>query len=104
MVSWSGTDALTAVPLGVAFIVGRRSPTRRYTYGYGQAEDLAGIVIVVLILASSALAAYEAVTRLLHPGHVTDLIAVAVAVAALAGFTGNELVARSTARPPLRRR
>ena len=52
----NAADALTAVPLGVAFVVGRRPPTRRYTYGYGRAEDLAGIVVVVLILASSALA------------------------------------------------
>jgi cation diffusion facilitator family transporter len=84
-------DALTAVPLGIAFIAGRRPPTRRYTYGYGRAEDLAGVVIVVLILASSALAAYEALTRLVHPERVSELIA--VAAAALVGFAGNELVA-----------
>lgn len=88
----NAADALTAVPLWVAFAVGRRAATRRYTYGYGRAEDLAGIVIVVLILASSALAAYEAVSRLARPQHVSDLIA--VAVAALVGFAGNELVAR----------
>ncbi|HEX6523562.1 MAG TPA: cation diffusion facilitator family transporter [Streptosporangiaceae bacterium] len=88
----NAADALTAVPLGIAFVVGRRPPTRRYTYGYGRAEDLAGVVIVVLILASSGLAAYEAVTRLMHPERVSDLIA--VAVAALVGFAGNELVAR----------
>lgn len=85
-------DALTALPLGVAFIMGRRAPTRRYTYGYGRAEDLAGIAIVVTIAASSALAAYTAVDRLLHPRGVTHLWA--VAVAALVGFAGNELVAR----------
>ena len=39
-------DALTAVPLGIAFLLGRRAATRRFTYGYGRAEDLAGIVIV----------------------------------------------------------
>jgi cation diffusion facilitator family transporter len=88
----NAADALTAVPLGIAFVAGRRPATRRYTYGYGRAEDLAGIAIVALILASSALAAYEAVTRLAHPRHVTDLIA--VAAAALVGFAGNELVAR----------
>jgi cation diffusion facilitator family transporter len=88
----NAADALTAVPLGVAFLLGRRPPTRRYTYGYGRAEDLAGIVIVLLILASSALAAYEAVHRLLHPAPVSSLIA--VAAAALVGFAGNELVAR----------
>ena len=88
----NAADALTAVPLGVAFVLGRRPPTRRYTYGYGRAEDLAGIAIVVTIAASSVLAAYEAVTRLIHPHHVSDLIA--VAVAALVGFAGNELAAR----------
>ncbi|MDQ2813280.1 MAG: cation diffusion facilitator family transporter [Actinomycetota bacterium] len=88
----NAADALTAVPLGVAFVLGRRPPTRRYTYGYGRAEDLAGIVIVLVIAASSALAAYEAIARLLHPRHVTDLLA--VAAAALAGFAGNELAAR----------
>jgi cation diffusion facilitator family transporter len=88
----NAADALTAVPLGVAFLVGRRAPNRRYTYGYGRAEDLAGVLIVALILASSALAAYQAATRLLHPQRVSDLAA--VAAAALAGFAGNEVVAR----------
>src|SRR5499427_7910282 len=88
----NAADALTVVPLGVAFLVGRRPPTRRYTYGYGRAEDLAGVVIVVFIAASSALAAYAAVTRLAHPRPVSNLLA--VAVAALIGFTGNEVVAR----------
>jgi cation diffusion facilitator family transporter len=88
----NAADALTAVPLGIAFLLGRRPPTRRYTYGYGRAEDLAGIAIVLTIAASSALAAYAAITRLLHPRHVSDLIA--VAAAALAGFAGNELAAR----------
>ena len=88
----NAADALTAVPLGIAFVVGRRPPTRRYTYGYGRAEDLAGVVIVVVIAASSALAGYEAVTRLAHPRPVSNLIA--VAVAAVIGFTGNEVVAR----------
>ena len=88
----NAADALTAVPLGVAFILGRRPPTRRYTYGYGRAEDLAGVAIVMAIAASSALAAFEAISRLLHPHAVSHLIA--VAVAALIGFAGNELVAR----------
>jgi len=88
----NAADALTAVPLGIAFVVGRRPPNRRYTYGYGRAEDLAGIVIVVFIAVSSAVAAYAAVTRLAHPRPVTNLLA--VAVAAVIGFTGNEVVAR----------
>ena len=85
-------DALTAVPLGLAFLVGRRPPTRRYTYGYGRAEDLAGIAIVGFITASAAVAGYEAVQRLLHPAPVHHLAA--VAVAALLGFAGNEFVAQ----------
>jgi cation diffusion facilitator family transporter len=88
----NAADALTAVPLGIAFLAGRRAPTRRYTYGYGRAEDLAGVAIVAFIAASSALAAYAAVTRLAHPHPVSNLLA--VAAAALIGFTGNEVVAR----------
>jgi cation diffusion facilitator family transporter len=88
----NAADALSAVPLGIAFIAHRRPPTRRYTYGYGRAEDLAGVVIVLLIATSAALAGYEAVTRLAHPRPVTSLIA--VAIAAVTGFTGNEAVAR----------
>ncbi|MER6070372.1 cation diffusion facilitator family transporter [Streptomyces sp. NPDC001817] len=92
----NAADALTAVPLGIAFVLGRRAADRRYTYGYGRAEDLAGIAVVLTIAASSALAAYEAVDRLLHPrdvGHVW-----AVGLAALAGFLGNEWVARHRIR------
>jgi len=85
-------DALTAVPLGVAFLLGRRAPTRRYTYGFGRAEDLAGVLIVVVIAASAAAAGYEAVRRLLNPAEVTHLPY--VAVAGLVGFAGNEIVAR----------
>jgi cation diffusion facilitator family transporter len=85
-------DALTAVPLGIAFVVGRRPANRRYTYGYGRAEDLAGIAIVVAITASSVLAGYAALRRLAHPVAVSHLLA--VAIAALLGFAGNEIVAR----------
>ncbi len=88
----NAADAMTALPLGLAFWLGRRPANRRYTYGYGRSEDLAGIVIVVLIAASSALAAYEAVHRLAGDGQVRHLWA--VAVAALVGFVGNEAVAR----------
>ena len=88
----NSADALTAVPLGFAFLLSRRRPTRRYTYGYGRAEDLAGIVIVAVIVLSSAAAAYAAIGRLLHPHQVTHLPAVAIAAAL--GFAGNELVAR----------
>ncbi|MFI0369311.1 cation diffusion facilitator family transporter [Actinomadura sp. 1N219] len=88
----NAADALTAVPLGIAFILGRRPPTRRYTYGYGRAEDLAGVVIVLAIAASATAAGYAAVQRLAHPQPVDHVAA--VAGAALVGFVGNELVAR----------
>ncbi|HEX8970569.1 cation diffusion facilitator family transporter [Oryzihumus sp.] len=88
----NAVDALTAVPLGIAFTVGRRAATRRYTYGYGRAEDLAGIVIVALIALSSLLAGFEAIRRLAHPQPVSHLWA--VAAAGVIGFLGNELVAR----------
>ncbi len=85
-------DALTAVPLLVAFRLARRPPTKRYTYGYGRAEDLGGLFVIAMITLSAALAAYQAIDRLIHPRTVTHLWA--VAVAAVIGFIGNELVAR----------
>jgi len=66
-------DALTAVPLAAAFWLSRRPATRRYTYGYGRSEDLAGIFIVVTITVSSAVAAWAAINRLVHPRHVQDI-------------------------------
>jgi cation diffusion facilitator family transporter len=87
----NAADALTAVPLAVAFLASRRAPTRRYTYGYGRAEDLAGIVIALLMAVSCAAAAWEAVSRLASPRAVTNLLA--VALAAVVGFAGNEFVA-----------
>jgi cation diffusion facilitator family transporter len=84
-------DALTAVPLWIAFSVGRRPPSPRYTYGYGRAEDLAGVVIVVAMAASSVAAAWASVLRLVHPHPVHHLAAVAAAAAI--GVIGNEAVA-----------
>ncbi|MEP6658596.1 MAG: cation diffusion facilitator family transporter [Acidimicrobiales bacterium] len=85
------TDALTALPLGLAFWLGRRPATKRYTYGYGRSEDLAGIFIVLMIALSSAVAAWEAVQRLRHPHDVRNVAW--VIVAGLIGAVGNELVA-----------
>ncbi|MGY5104746.1 cation diffusion facilitator family transporter [Streptomyces sp. 900105245] len=88
----NAADALTAVPLGIAFVLGRRAANRRFTYGYGRAEDLAGLVVVLVIAASAVFAGWAAVGRLLDPRPVTHLPV--VAVAALVGFVGNEWVAR----------
>lgn len=85
-------DALTALPIWLAFILGRRAATRRFSYGYGRAEDLAGLIVLVFIVGSALLAAYEAIDRLLHPTEVRYLWA--VAIAGVIGFLGNELVAR----------
>jgi cation diffusion facilitator family transporter len=85
-------DALTALPLWVAFRLGKRPASRRYPYGYGRAEDLAGLFIVVAIAASAILAGYESIHRLLDPVDVRYLGA--VAGASVIGFIGNELVAR----------
>jgi cation diffusion facilitator family transporter len=85
-------DALTAVPIAVAFTLGRRAATRRYTYGYGRAEDIAGIIVVLVITASAIFAGYEAIRRLVNPQTVSNLWV--VAAAGIVGFAGNEIVAR----------
>ncbi|MDP4501826.1 cation diffusion facilitator family transporter [Nonomuraea turcica] len=84
-------DALTAVPLWFAFVLGRRAANRRYTYGYGRAEDIAGVFIVLTIAASAALAGYESIKRLIDPQEITNVGW--VFAAGLIGFAGNELVA-----------
>ena len=85
------SDAMTAVPLWIAFILGRRSANRRYTYGYGRAEDVAGVVIVLMIALSAGLAAWESVHKLLHPEPIRYVGW--VIAAAIVGFLGNEAVA-----------
>ncbi|OMC09453.1 cation diffusion facilitator family transporter [Mycobacterium sp. SP-6446] len=85
------SDALTAVPLWMAFALGTKAATRRYTYGFGRAEDLAGLFVVATITLSAIVAGYQAIMRLTHPepiGHIGW-----VALAGLIGFVGNESVA-----------
>lgn len=84
-------DAATAIPLAVAFLFSKKKPTTRFTYGYGRVEDLAGMLVVLIVLLSAALAGYEAVLRLVHPEVVTHLGA--VVAASIIGFLGNEGVA-----------
>lgn len=84
-------DASTSVILWIAFVLGRRQATRTMTYGYGRSEDLAGILIVLIILASAVVAGYESVRRLIFPEPMAQPLW--VAVAALIGFVGNESVA-----------
>lgn len=85
-------DALTAVPLLIAFRLSGRPPTDRYTYGYGRAEDLGGLFVIAMIALSCGLTAWESIDRLLHPRPVSHLWA--VAAAAVVGFAGNEVVAQ----------
>ncbi len=84
-------DAATAIPLAIAFLFAKRKASPRFTYGYGRVEDFAGIVVVLMILMSAVVAAYEAIHRLIHPEGVGHLGA--VAIAAVIGFLGNEGVA-----------
>ena len=84
-------DASTAIPLFIAFRLGRRAPTRRYTYGYRRAEDLAGLFVVLVITISAVVAGYQAIERLINP---RELEALGVLFAAgMIGFIGNEWVA-----------
>jgi cation diffusion facilitator family transporter len=85
------SDALTAIPLFIAFRLSRRPPTRRYTYGYRRAEDLAGVFVIAMITLSAVLAAYQAIDRLVHPRPLTNIGW--LFAAGLIGFAGNELVA-----------
>lgn len=85
------SDALTALPLWLAFSLARRGTTRRYTYGFGRAEDLAGLFIVTMIGLSALVAGYESLRRLLDPQPLEHLGW--VAAAGIIGFAGNEIVA-----------
>ncbi|HEY6021750.1 MAG TPA: cation diffusion facilitator family transporter, partial [Candidatus Paceibacterota bacterium] len=85
------SDALTAIPLGLAFWLSRRARNHRYTYGYGRAEDLAGVVIVLMIAFSAGEAIYQAILKIIHPQPITNIGW--VAAAGIIGFFGNELVA-----------
>ena len=85
------SDALTAVPLWIAFVLVRRSPTRRFTYGLGRVEDIAGLFIVLMIALSAIVAGYESIHRLIDPRDITHPWV--VLAAGIIGFAGNELVA-----------
>ncbi|VEG57531.1 cation diffusion facilitator family transporter [Mycolicibacterium aurum] len=85
------SDALTAIPLWIAFALSTKAATRRYTYGFGRAEDLAGLFVVVMIALSAVVAGVESIRRLVNPVPIEHLGW--VALAGLAGFIGNELVA-----------
>jgi cation diffusion facilitator family transporter len=74
-------DALTAVPLAIAFWLRN-----------ARAERLAGLFVVLAILFSAGVALYETIRRLLEPQDLSHLGV--VAAAGLIGFAGNEVAAR----------
>ena len=74
-------DALTAVPLGIAFFL------RSF-----RGEKLAGFAVVLAIFVSACVALYATIARFIHPHHLTHLWA--VAAAGVIGFVGNEIAAR----------
>lgn len=85
------SDALTSVPLWIAFVLGRRAASRSHTFGYRRAEDLAGLFIVAMIAFSALLAGWESINRLINPQPINNIGL--VLVAGVIGFAGNELVA-----------
>ena len=84
-------DAATSIPLWIAFCPQRRARSRRFTYGFGRAEDVAGVIIVGLIFFSACVAGYESIQKIIDPQPITHLGW--VAAAAVIGFIGNEAVA-----------
>ncbi len=84
-------DGLNSIPLLIAFYLARRAATRRYTYGFARAEDVAGIFIVLSIAFSAGVIFWESFQKLIHPQPLTNLGW--VAAAAVIGFLGNEAVA-----------
>ncbi len=85
-------DVFTTVALWIAFVISNRAANQRYTYGYYRAEDLAGIFIVLVIIASATASAIESVQKLIN-GNIPTQIYLSMA-AALVGVAGNELLAQ----------
>jgi cation diffusion facilitator family transporter len=85
------SDGLTSIPLWIAFAIGGRAATRRYTFGYRRAEDLAGLFVLLMIAGSAVLAAWQSIDRLINPQPIINIPI--VLVAGIVGFAGNEAVA-----------
>ena len=85
-------NAFTTLPLWVAFALGRKKPTKQFPYGYQRAEDVAGILILLFIAATSALVGYESFVKLLDPEEPTNLPW--AMGAGVVGFLVNEGIAQ----------
>ena len=84
-------DAATVIPLWIAFAMARRRPSAGFSFGYGRAEDLAGVAVVIALFANAVIAGYESLYRLFHPEPIHYLGL--VSAMAILGFLGNEGVA-----------
>lgn len=85
-------DVFTTIALWIAFVISNRAANQRYTYGYYRAEDLAGIFIVLVIIASATAAAVESIQKLTSDSIPTQLYL--SMAAALVGVVGNEALAQ----------
>jgi cation diffusion facilitator family transporter len=85
------SDVSTSLLVFIGFRVSRRKPTDRYPYGYGRAEDIAGIGVALVIWASAGLAAGESWHKLITHGG-TDHLALGMAAAVIA-MAANRIVA-----------
>ena len=85
-------DVLTTVALWIAFIISGRTANRRYTYGYYRTEDLAGLFIVLIIIASAIAGATESIYKLTR--HTTPTQIYLSMIAAAVGCIGNEVLAQ----------
>ncbi len=87
-------DVLTTVALWIAFVLSNRAANQRYTYGYYRSEDLAGIFIVLVIIASAVAAAWESIQKLTSNSAPSGLILYLSMSAAVVGIAGNEILAQ----------
>lgn len=86
------SDALTAIPLWIAYRLNLKQKSKKYPYGYGRAEDLAGLFIIAMIALSAAVVFWESIKRLYNPVEMTHLGI--LALSGVIGFVGNEIVAK----------
>ena len=89
-------DVSTTVALAIAFLLSRRAPTRRFPYGYHRGEDLAGLVVLGVIIASAVASGVTSIEHLIHQEPLAN-VPLALAVAGI-GFLGNEAVAQYKTR------
>ena len=85
-------DVFTTVALAIAFILSRRAPNHRFPYGYHRVEDLAGLMVLALIIASAVASGVTSIEHLVHRPPLTN-VGLAIGVAAI-GFIGNEVAAQ----------